>query len=142
MEIKIERLDKDLDLPLYGRNGDAGFDLRSSDNILLKPGEKTLVKTGIKIEIPFGYVGLIWDRSGLAHKHHIHTLAGVVDYGYRGEVGVVLRNSGSEDFQVERNMRIAQMIIQPVVNASLIEVDELEDDSERSSGGFGSSGLH
>ena len=91
--------------------------------------------------IPVGNVGLIWDRSGLASKNSIHALAGVVDSCYRGEIGIVLINLGKEDFKVEKGMRIAQMLIQPVVNANILEEGEL-DGTKRGDGGFGSTGVH
>tara|TARA_Y100000034_G_scaffold44576_1_gene54744 strand:- start:35889 stop:36311 length:423 start_codon:yes stop_codon:yes gene_type:complete len=139
MKVKIQKI-SDIDTPSYAKQGDAALDLRAAESILLKAGDKYLVKTGIKMAIPPGYVGLIWDRSGLAVKNEIHALAGVVDSGYRGEVCVVLKNLGKEDFQIEKNMRIAQMIIQPHITATLEEVNNLEQ-SERGQGGFGSTGL-
>jgi len=140
MQVNIERLCKDVDMVCYAQQGDAGFDLRSSENVVLAPGEKKIVKTGIKIAIPEKHVGLIWDRSGMAAKHEIHALAGVVDSGYRGEVGVVLKNLSNKEFQIEKNMRIAQMLIQPVVSAMIEEVESLEE-TERGDGGFGSTGM-
>ena len=140
VEVKINRIDKTVDAPFYAKQGDAAFDLRSSEERMIKPGEKHIVKTGLKVAIPAGYVGLIWDRSGMAAKHALHCLAGVIDSGYRGEIGVVMKNLGESDFLVEKNMRIAQMLIQPVESASLVEVDSL-DDTERGTGGFGSTGV-
>jgi dUTP pyrophosphatase len=140
--IKIPyQLDADgLEAPSYAHPGDAGFDLRASVECQIPPGNRHLVPTGIRLAIPEGYVGLIWDRSGLAAKHGIHCLAGVVDSGYRGEVKVVLQNLGSEPFKVDRGLRIAQMLIQPVVRASLVRVESLEN-SSRGEGGFGSTGM-
>jgi len=140
MELKIKRLDKNVDAPMYAHDTDAAFDLRASDDIILKSKEKKIVKTGLSVAIPQGYAGLIWDRSGLAAKNSLHVMAGVIDSGYRGEVGVVMVNLGDTDFQVEQNMRIAQMLVQPVATPKIIEVDEL-DDTDRSANGFGSSGL-
>lgn len=141
MKLKIARTDKDVDMVSYAYEHDAAFDLRAAHDILLRPGEKKIVKTGLKMAIPAGHVGLIWDRSGLAAKHSLHCLAGVIDSGYRGEIGVVLINLGDAAFTVEKNMRIAQMLIQPIVHPEIIEVDEQElDISERGEGGFGSSG--
>ena len=140
VQVKIHRIDKEVELPFYAKQGDAAFDLRSSEQKTLKAGEKHTVKTGLRVAIPEGYVGLIWDRSGMAAKHGIHCLAGVIDSGYRGEIGVVMKNLGSGDFTIEKNMRIAQMLIQPVATANLVEVDDL-DESERGASGFGSTGL-
>ena len=114
MEIKIQRIDKSLEELKYSHSGDAAFDLRSREEFVLRIGEKKVVPTGIKMSIPEGYAGLIWDRSGLAAKNGIHCMAGVIDSGYRGEIGVVLINHGNIDFKVEKGMRIAQMLIQKV----------------------------
>ena len=141
MKIQIQRITKEVDMPSYSHEGDAAFDLRASEEGILKPGEKKIVKTGLKMAIPEGHVGLIWDRSGLAAKNGVHVLAGVVDSGYRGEVGVVLKNLGEEDIEITLNMRIAQMLIQPVVSANLEETEDLEETS-RGEGGFGSTGTH
>jgi dUTP pyrophosphatase len=141
VEIRIHRLDKTVELPKYAKRGDAAFDLRSVEDKLVKSGHKELVKTGLRIAVPEGYCGLIWDRSGLAAKNGIHCLAGVLDSGYRGEIVVVLHNLGKEDFLIEKSMRIAQMLIQPVETARLVEVEELEDSTERGQGGLGHTGL-
>jgi len=126
-------------LPEYAHKGDAGFDLYASDDYVLKPMEKKLVTTGIKLEIPEGYVGLIWDRSGLAANHSLHNLAGVVDSHYRGEIKVVVINLGNETFEMKKGMRIAQMLIQSVVNAEIEETSSLSE-TKRGEQGFGSTG--
>jgi dUTP pyrophosphatase len=126
--------------PEYAHPGDAGFDLRASEELVIPAGGKVLAPTAIRLAIPAGYVGLVWDRSGLAAKHGIHCLAGVIDSGYRGEVKVVLQNLDGEDFTIEKGMRIAQLLIQPVAGAQLVRVQSLED-SSRGEGGFGSTGL-
>jgi len=140
MEIKIKKLDKEVELPVYAKEHDAALDLRSAVNGVIKAGETKTFGTGLVFQIPKGHAGLVWDRSGLATKNSIHTLAGVVDAGYRGEVRIVLKNLGADDFKVEKGMRIAQMVIQPVVNGKVVEAEELEK-TERSGTGFGSSGL-
>ena len=91
-------------------------------------------------QIPAGFVGLVWDRSGMAAKHSIHTFAGVIDSSYRGEICIVLKNFGSQDFHVTKNMRIAQLVIQPYLQVEITE-GEL-DDTKRGESGFGSSGMH
>jgi dUTP pyrophosphatase len=139
MQIKILKTDSDAKAPSYANPGDAGMDFYSAENIVIKPNERKVVRTGVKMAIPAGYVGLVWDKSGLAAKKGIKTMAGVIDAGYRGEVGIVLHNLGNEDFIVEKNMKIAQMLIQPVHNPDLVEVKEL-DETKRGEGGFGSSG--
>ncbi len=140
IKILMQRLEKDIELPQFAYDHDAAVDLRSSVDISLKPGEKQIVKTGIKMAIPKGYAGLIWDRSGMAAKYSSHTMAGVIDSGYRGEVGIVMINLGEEEFFIEKGMRIAQILIQPVLKTDIIEVEDL-DKTDRGEGGFGSSGF-
>jgi dUTP pyrophosphatase len=141
MKLKIIRLDKDIPTPRYMREDDVAFDLYSRESHTLKPMEWKLFGIGLKMEIPKGYIGNIRDRSGLAVKYAIHTLAGVIDPGFRGEVGVVLINLSNKDFNVEKGMRIAQMIIQQVEYVDIVEVDELSD-AERNQNSFGSTGLY
>ena len=134
------QLDADgLEEPGYAHPGDAGLDLRASEALVIEPGARALVPTGLRFAIPEGFVGLVWDRSGLAVKHGLHCFAGVIDSGYRGEVKVVLSNLGTAPFAVERGMRVAQMLVQPVAAAGLVRVESLED-SRRGEGGFGSTG--
>jgi len=140
VQIKIKRLDKDLELPSFAYEGDAAFDLRSCADAVLAPGDMKIIRTGIAMAIPLGYRGIIKDRSGLAAKHGLESAAGVIDSGYRGEVGVVMRNHSSEEFRIEKGMRIAQMKIEEAPSLGIVEVEDLED-SQRSEGGFGSSGL-
>ena len=126
---------------------DAGWDLYASEACVIPPKERRVIKTGISLAIPEGYVGLIWPRSGLAVKKGVDVLAGVVDAGYRGEVMVCLLNtqyfcdiSGQEDhIDINVGDRIAQILFQRVPHFKLIEVDDLKD-TERSESGFGSSG--
>jgi len=140
LELKIMKLDVGLDLPKYIHDYDAAFDLPAAESATIAPGEKKIIRTGLKMAIPEGYTGLIWDRSGLAAKNSVHVLAGVIDSGYRGEVGVVLINLGKETITVEKNMRIAQMLIQPVAQPDIVEVKTLNQTS-RNEGGFGSTGM-
>lgn len=139
MKISVKRLHKDAVIPKHAKKGDAAIDLSACEERILKPMAKEVIKTGISMAIPEGYAGFVWDRSGMAAKHSIHSMAGVVDSGYRGEIMVVMINLGTEDFKVEKSMRIAQMVIQPVSTAVMEEVDEL-DPTERGSGAFGSTG--
>lgn len=139
MKLLIERLDRELDLPAYNHAGDAAIDLRSRVSETLAPMEKRVIPTGIRAAVPAGHVGLIWDRSGIAAKHSVHTLAGVIDSGYRGEISVVMINLGKQDFTIERNMRICQMLVQPVLIPEVEEVKSL-DATARGEKGFGSSG--
>lgn len=139
MKLKVKKLSEDAVLPSYAHDGDAGLDLYSAEDHILKPGEKKNFRTGVAMAIPKGHVGLIWDKSGHAAKNGVHVLAGVVDAGYRGEVGVVLKNLGDEDFTISQKMKIAQMLIQPVVSSEILETDSL-DETSRNHGGFGSTG--
>lgn len=143
MKIEIQRLDPDIELPSYAKPGDAGLDLRSRVDMTLAPGMRALVPTGVAIAIPAGYVGLVHPRSGLAIKNGISMVntPGTIDSGYRGEIAVILINHDlKESFEIKRGDRIAQLVIQQVEVAELVEVQELAV-SERGAGGFGSSGL-
>jgi dUTP pyrophosphatase len=139
LKIDCKLLSGTAQLPKYGRDGDAGLDLYANQNAVLDPNSRQLIKTGIVMAIPKGCVGLIWDRGGMAAKNGITTMAGVVDSNYRGEVGVVLLNTTSEPYVITAGDRIAQMLIQPVVNAVLEQVEEL-DETNRGAGAYGSSG--
>ncbi len=139
MEIKIKRMVPGAKAPAYAHPGDAGMDLFSCVDVILAPGETKAVPTGIQMSIPQGYVGLVWDKSGISIKG-VHRLAGVVDAGYRGEVRVVMANLGAEPFEIKAGMKIAQMLIQPVEAPTIVESDTL-DDTSRGAGGFGSTGL-
>ena len=143
MEIPITRIDSDLPLPKYAKEGDAGADLVSNENITLPPrGGRALISTGIAIAIPEGYAGFVQPRSGLAFKHGVTCLntPGLIDSGYRGELKVLLINTDPDTpFEVVKGERIAQLVIQKVESVVFNEVDQL-DDSDRGSGGFGSTG--
>ena len=140
MELKIKRIHPAAKLPSYGHPGDAGMDLYAAVDHILAPGAVFAVPTGIKMAIPAGYVGLVWDKSGISLKG-VHRLAGVVDAGYRGEVQVVMINLGGEAFAINAGMKIAQMLIQPVIPMQIVESESL-DDTSRGEGGFGSTGLY
>ena len=142
IEIQITRLRDDAVLPARAYVGDAGLDLAACEQHQLGPGERALVGTGLAVAIPEGHAGLVAPRSGLAVEHGITIVnaPGIVDSGYRGELRVILHNTDrQETFVVEPGMRIAQLLVVPVPEASLREVDELPA-SERGEGGFGSSG--
>lgn len=142
LDILVTKLDNDAVIPTYAKPGDAGADLYSISDLVLAPGERALVKTGIAIALPNGYVGLVHPRSGLGLKNGISVVntPGTIDAGYRGEIGVVLINHDlHESFQVKKGDRIAQLVIQKVENAQFKMVDQLPE-SERSSGGYGSTG--
>jgi dUTP pyrophosphatase len=142
MKIQITRLDPDLELPAYANEGDAGMDLRSRIDCEIAPRERKLIPTGIAIAIPKGYVALAHPRSGLAIKNGIAMVnaPGTIDSGYRGELQIILINHDpKETFSIKRGDRIAQLLIQAVEIAELVEVDALPE-SERGAMGFGSSG--
>ena len=140
MKLKVKKLDKDARLPVYGHSGDAGLDLFSAVDFVLQTGDIHPVPTGIQVEIPRGYVGLIWDKSGVSLKG-VHRLAGVVDAGYRGEVKVVMVNLSRKAYVIDRGMKIAQLLIQPVMEVEVVEAEDLND-SSRGEGGFGSTGKY
>lgn len=140
--IQIVRLDPDLALPSYARPGDAGADLLARVDVTLAPGERTLVPTGIAIALPEGYVALVHPRSGLAHKSGLSIVnaPGTIDAGYRGEIQVCLVNlDTSTPITLSRGDRIAQLVVQRFETAQFVEVDALPD-SERGTGGYGSTG--
>jgi dUTP pyrophosphatase len=126
-------------LPVRSSALAAGADLFAAEEISLAPGERQLVPTGLHVAIPAGHVGLIWPRSGLAFRNGIDTMAGVIDSDYRGEVRVLLINHGVDDFLIRPGDRIAQLLIQKVEAAEFVRVEVLPD-SERGTGGFGSTG--
>jgi dUTP pyrophosphatase len=131
-------------VPKYAQPGDAGADLRSSQAIVIQPGERATVPTGMAIALPAGYVGLVHSRSGLAAKNGIMVLnsPGTIDAGYRGEIKVTLLNTDkSEPFEIKVGDRIAQLLVQQVEQARFIQVEFLPD-SNRGDGGFGSTGVH
>ncbi len=138
MKLKVKKISKEAKIPLRGHKGDAGLDLFSSEDCKLLPFESRPISTGIKVAIPEGYAGLIWDKSGVSLKS-IHRLAGVIDSGYRGEIKVVLINLGKETFLIEKGMKIAQLLIQQVVDFEAVEVKNLNE-TIRGEDGFGSTG--
>ncbi len=142
LDVPVRRLDPDVELPSYAKPGDAGLDLRAATDVVLGPGERALVPTGVAVAIPEGYAGFVQPRSGLALQHGITCLntPGLIDSGYRGELKVLLINTDrAEPFEITRGERIAQLVVQAVEHVRLIEVDDLGD-SDRGHGGFGHTG--
>ena len=139
MDIKIKKLNTDATIPAYACVGDAGMDLFAVEDTMIRPGETVAVPTGIAMEIPDGYVGLIWDKSGLAIIYELKVFGGVIDAGYRGEIKIGIRNFNTRDHVIKQGDKIAQMLIQKIECARIIESDELSD-TKRGSGGFGSTG--
>lgn len=141
VELRVRRLDPDVPLPRYAHPGDAGLDLVAATAVRLEPGARVAVPTGLAVAIPPGWVGLVHPRSGLARRHGVTVTnaPGTIDAGYRGEVQVLLVNLGDEAVELERGDRIAQLLVQPVGVATIVEVADL-DDTARGEGGFGSTG--
>ena len=140
MVIKIKKLTENATSPKYAKEDDAGMDFYASESSIVLPNERKLISTGIAMAIPKGYVGLIWDKSGIASKHGLKTMAGVIDSGYRGEIKILIHNLSNEPYTIESGNKIAQMLIQPVEQKKIQEVLELEE-TDRGDGGFGSTGV-
>jgi dUTP pyrophosphatase len=142
IEIKVKKIHPDAIIPKYAHDGDAGMDLYSIENYEINFRERVLVKTGLQIEILRGYEMQIRPKSGLALKSGISVLnnLGTVDSGYRGEIGVILINHGSEIYSVKKGEKVAQGVINKIEKAVIIEVENLSD-TKRGAGGFGSTGI-
>lgn len=143
ISLPVKRLDPTVEPPTYAYAGDAGLDLRSSEDVTLAPLERRLVSTGLAVAIPEGYAGFVQPRSGLALREGLSmaNTPGLIDSHYRGELKVCAINLDPErSIHIERGERIAQLVIQRVPVVSLVEVDEL-DETDRGAGGFGSSGV-
>ena len=141
MELSFRKLRDDAVVPARAYDGDAGLDLTACERVVLEPGERAMVGTGLAVAIPEGYAGFVQPRSGLAARHGITIVntPGLVDSGYRGELRIILLNTDArESFVVEPGMRIAQLTVVPVASVEPVEVEELPE-SERGVRGFGSS---
>jgi dUTP pyrophosphatase len=142
IRLAARRLTPDATLPTQATPGDAGYDLSSAEDSIVFPQNRQLIGTGIAVAIPAGHVGYIKPRSGLAHKHGIDVLGGVIDAGYRGEVKVILHNtSGTSTFRVSPGDRIAQLVVQSVAALDVTEVEDFTEATIRGTGGFGSTGI-
>jgi len=139
MNIDVKKLDPEAGLPVRAHEGDAGLDLHALSGCVIAPGERKSVGTGIAIAVPDGHVGLILDRSGLATKHGITTLGGVIDSAYRGEWIVIMLNTSDKPYEVVAGERIAQILVVPIALPDVCEVPEL-DATIRGEGRFGSTG--
>jgi len=140
MQLKVKKLFADAIVPEYGHVGDAGMDIFSRIEIIIPPRQRASVPAGISLEFPPEYVALVWDKSGLAQKNGLTNLAGVIDAGFRGELTIITYNTSDEPYTIKKGQKIAQLLFQPIVTAKVTVVDELND-STRSTGGFGSTGL-
>lgn len=142
IKVPIKRIDLMVQLPSYAYEGDAGLDLRSNEDVVLKPFERKLISTGLAIALPDGYAGFVQPRSGMAIKKGLSIVntPGLIDAHYRGELKIIAINlDPSEPIVIEKGDRIAQLVIQAVPSVELTEVEEL-DETDRGDGGFGSSG--
>jgi dUTP pyrophosphatase len=143
-KILIKRLSNNIPLPKYETEGSSGMDLTANvDKVIeIQPGKSEIIPTGLALSIPKNYEIQIRPRSGLAAKNQISVLntPGTIDEDYRGEIKVILINLGEKKFKIEKGLRIAQMVLCPVIKAELEEADEL-DETKRGSGGFGSTGI-
>jgi dUTP pyrophosphatase len=139
MLLKVKKLDASLPDLKYAKAGDAGFDLYAREDTVLRPGVPTAVPSGVAIELPAGYVSLVWDKSGLAIKQGLKVLGGVIDAEYRGEYMVGMINLTDTEYVFSKGDKIAQVLIQKVEQATFEFVEELSE-TERGATGFGSSG--
>lgn len=139
ISIKIKKLREGFILPSYALDGDAGMDVFSLDDVLINPGERHVFPLGFATEIPSGYCALIWDKSGLSAKYGLKVLGGVIDSNYRGEYMVCVINLGKDVCEIKKGNKIAQILIQPIIQAELIEVENLND-TDRGIGKWGSTG--
>jgi dUTP pyrophosphatase len=142
MNIKVKKLSENASLPRYIHKGDAGADLSSAQDVTIMPGQTAVVMTDLAFELPEGMELQVRSRSGMAAKHNVFVLnaPGTVDSGFRGNVGVVLTNLGSRIFEIKIGDRVAQAVFSKYEHVRVFEYEEI-DDSERGSGGFGSSGI-
>lgn len=141
MTVRFKKVHPDAILPSYAHPGDAGMDVRSVEGLEIAPGARALVRTGLVMVLPAGWEAQVRPRSGLALKHGVTVLntPGTIDAGYRGEVGVILANFGDKPFYVAKGDRVAQIVIAPVTSATIDET-EFVDETDRGTGGFGSTG--
>ena len=139
IKIKVKKLKENAIIPKYAHDGDAAMDLFSTENYTISAGKRNLVSTGIAMELPQGYFSSIRGKSGLAYKKGICILGGVIEWTYRGEYGVIVLNTGDEDFEIKKGDKVAQVVISPVAKVEIEEVKELSE-TNRGVGGFGSTG--
>ena len=142
MTVKFRKSDPAAILPAYAHPDDAGMDIRAVEDLMIEPGGRRLVRTGLVMMLPPGYEAQVRPRSGLALKNGVTVLnaPGTIDAGYRGEVGVILANFGTEPFKVAKGAKIAQIVIAPCTHATIVETAEV-DETARGVGGFGSTGV-
>ena len=139
MQLKIKKLKPDAKLPSHGHPGDAGMDFYAIEDVVFTPGEQKRVHSGVAMEIPEGYVGLIWDKSSVSFNQGLKSVGGVIDAGYRGEIIFSLYNMTDKMQEIKKGNKIAQMIIQKFEHCDIVEIDELSD-TVRGEGREGSTG--
>jgi len=140
--VRFFKINHEANIPSFAHKGDAGMDLVACEEINLPPGKSALVRTGLAIELPHGTEAQVRPRSGLALKHQVTVLntPGTIDEGYRGEIGVILINHGSQEFKVDKGMKVAQLVVKPVLSVNIEEIFNLTN-TERNTSGFGSTGV-
>ena len=138
--LRIERISPFAKLPVREHADDAGLDLFSAEDARIMPKAQVTVGTGIKIAIPSGHAGFVWDKSGIAAKHNIKILGGVLDSNYRGELKIIMHNLGAGPYEVRRGEKVAQLVVEPIAYPPIVE-ERLPEDTDRGAGGFGSTGL-
>lgn len=139
MILKVKKLREDAKLPTHGHPGDAGMDFYTIEEVIFPVGQRIRVHTGVAVEIPEGYVGLVWDKSSVSFNLGLKVLSGVIDAGYRGEMILCLFNTSDKEVVIEKGHKFAQMIIQKFEHCDILEVDELSE-TVRGEGKFGSTG--
>ena len=139
MQIKIKKLHDDAIVPTYGNPGDAGMDIYAVEDVVFLPGEQKRIHTGIAFEIPHGYVGLVWDKSGISFNQGLKIVGGVIDAGFRGELVASMINLSGVEQKIQKGQKFTQMLIQPVALCDIVETDTLSD-SIRGEGREGSTG--
>ncbi len=139
--LQVKRVRDTAILPTRATPGSAGYDLHSTDHVVILGGQRVRVNTGLIVVLPPGTYGRIAPRSGMAFSHGIDVLAGVVDFDYQGEVSVMLLNTGRVDYTVSRGDRIAQLILEKIITPDVIEIDTLPGETVRGASGFGSTGI-
>lgn len=139
MILKVKKLNSDAILPRFAHPGDAGLDMYVNETVTLEPGQVGRIKSGIAVEIPDGFVGLCWDKSGLSMNHSIKVLGGVIDSGFRGELIFGVINLGKEEYTFKKGDKVLQMLIQKVEKMDIVDSEELSE-TDRGEKGFGSTG--
>ena len=139
MQIKVKKLKENAKLPTHGHPGDAGMDFYATENVIFPPGKQMKIGTGVAVEIPEGYVGLIWDKSSISFNLGLKVMGGVIDSVYRGELIMSLLNTSDKEVIIEKGHKIAQMVIQRFEHCDILEADELSE-TIRGDGREGSTG--